>query len=111
MVTRLLVVDDSRILRCRIAEILEADARIAVVGTAANAGEARDGDVIRSGRLWIAPRGRQMTFAQQGATVWSQDKASSVIYGMPMAVAEAGLSEQVLSLHDIGPALVQAAGG
>jgi len=46
-----------------------------------------------------------------GATVWSQDEASSVIYGMPMAVAEAGLSDQVLSLHDIGPSLVQAAGG
>ena len=45
-----------------------------------------------------------------GATVWSQDEASSVIYGMPMAVAEAGLSDQVLSLSDIGPSLVQAAG-
>lgn len=48
---------------------------------------------------------------QNGATVWSQDEASSVIYGMPMAVAEAGLSDQVLSLRDIGPALVEAAGG
>jgi two-component system chemotaxis response regulator CheB len=48
---------------------------------------------------------------QQGATIWSQDEASSVIYGMPMAVAEAGLSDQVLSLRDIGSALVQAAGG
>jgi two-component system chemotaxis response regulator CheB len=47
---------------------------------------------------------------QQGATVWSQDEASCVIYGMPMAVAEAGLSDQVLSLRDIGPALVQAGG-
>ena len=48
---------------------------------------------------------------KQGATVWSQDEASSVIYGMPMAVAEAGLSDQVLSLRDIGPSLVQAGGG
>jgi two-component system chemotaxis response regulator CheB len=46
----------------------------------------------------------------QGATVWSQDEASSVIYGMPMAVAEAGLSDQVLSLRDIGPSLVDVAG-
>lgn len=46
-----------------------------------------------------------------GGTVWSQDEASSVIYGMPMAVAEAGLSDQVLSLADIGPSLLQAAGG
>lgn len=46
-----------------------------------------------------------------GCTVWSQDEASSVIYGMPMAVAEAGLSDQVLSLRDIGASLLQAAGG
>jgi len=51
------------------------------------------------------------TLKKQGATVWSQDEASSVIYGMPMAVAEAGLSDQVLSLRDIGPTLIQAAGG
>jgi len=47
---------------------------------------------------------------KQGAIIWSQDEASSVIYGMPMAVAEAGLSDQVLSLRDIGASLVQAAG-
>ncbi len=46
-----------------------------------------------------------------GAMVWSQDEESSVIYGMPMAVAEAGLSDQVLSLRDIGPSLVKAGGG
>jgi two-component system chemotaxis response regulator CheB len=51
------------------------------------------------------------TLKKQGATVWSQDESSSVIYGMPMAVAEAGLSDQVLSLRDIGPSLVKAAGG
>ncbi|HED19509.1 MAG TPA: chemotaxis response regulator protein-glutamate methylesterase [Gammaproteobacteria bacterium] len=51
------------------------------------------------------------TLKKQGATVWSQDEASSVIYGMPMAVAEAGLSDQVLSLRDIGPTLVKTAGG
>lgn len=50
------------------------------------------------------------TLKQQGATVWSQDEDSSVIYGMPMAVAEAGLSDQVLSLQDIGPSLVKAGG-
>jgi chemotaxis response regulator CheB len=29
---------------------------------------------------------------------------------MPMAVAEAGLSDQVLSLRDIGPTLIEVAG-
>lgn len=40
-----------------------------------------------------------------GAEVWAQDKASSVIYGMPMAVVEAGLADRVLALPDIGSQL------
>ncbi len=131
--------------------------------------EAADGDRLQAGHVYIAPGGRQMTFAQhggeiqiriedgapelhyrpcadvsftsiaevcggrvlalvltgmgadgregaralktQGATVWSQDEASSVIYGMPMAVAEAGLSDQIIPLGDIAPSLVVALGG
>jgi len=42
-----------------------------------------------------------------GSTLWSQDEASCVIYGMPMAVAKAGLSDKVLSLSDIGPRLAR----
>ncbi len=44
---------------------------------------------------------------QTGSDVWSQDEKSSVIYGMPMAVAKAGLSDEVLSLDEIGPRLVE----
>lgn len=44
---------------------------------------------------------------EKGSIVWSQDEASSVIYGMPMAVVEAGLSDLVLPLNDIGPSLIQ----
>ncbi|MCO6412092.1 MAG: chemotaxis response regulator protein-glutamate methylesterase [Thiogranum sp.] len=47
---------------------------------------------------------------QLGASIWTQDEASCVIYGMPMAVAEAGLSDQVLALRDIGPNIAQAGG-
>lgn len=42
-----------------------------------------------------------------GATIWSQDEESCVIYGMPMAVAKAGLTDKVLSLKDIGPRLAR----
>ncbi len=42
-----------------------------------------------------------------GSVVWSQDEASSVIYGMPGAVAKAGLSDQILDLDAIGAALAQ----
>ncbi len=40
-----------------------------------------------------------------GCKIWSQDEASCVVYGMPAAVAEAGLSDQVLGLTEIGPAI------
>jgi two-component system chemotaxis response regulator CheB len=40
-----------------------------------------------------------------GGTVISQDAATATIYGMPAAVAEAGLSDQVLPLHQIAAAI------
>ncbi len=42
---------------------------------------------------------------QGGSRIWTQDESSSVVYGMPAAVKDAGLSERELSLKDIGPAL------
>jgi two-component system, chemotaxis family, protein-glutamate methylesterase/glutaminase len=39
---------------------------------------------------------------QKGATVWAQDEASSVVYGMPMAVIDAKLADNVLSMDEIG---------
>ncbi len=43
-----------------------------------------------------------------GSQVWTQDEASCVIYGMPMAVAKANLSDAVYSLDDIGRHLSEA---
>lgn len=43
-----------------------------------------------------------------GSVVWSQDQASSTVYGMPAAVAEAGLSDRVLALDECGKALAGA---
>lgn len=45
---------------------------------------------------------------KSGSTVWAQDEASCVIYGMPQAVVDAGLADQVLSLTDIGRELAKA---
>jgi two-component system chemotaxis response regulator CheB len=42
---------------------------------------------------------------EKGATVWSQDQATSVVYGMPYSVAKAGYSDRVLALPEIGKAL------
>jgi two-component system chemotaxis response regulator CheB len=40
-----------------------------------------------------------------GATIWSQDRDSSVVYGMPHSVAKAGFTDRVLALDDMGAAL------
>ena len=44
----------------------------------------------------------------KGSTVWTQDEASCVIYGMPMAVARANLSDKVLPLGKVGTTLARA---
>ncbi|MDH3326667.1 MAG: chemotaxis response regulator protein-glutamate methylesterase [Gammaproteobacteria bacterium] len=37
-----------------------------------------------------------------GSVIWAQDEASSVVWGMPSAVVEAGVVEKILPLNDIG---------
>ncbi len=44
---------------------------------------------------------------QHGGTVFSQDAATATIYGMPAAVAEAGLSDRVLPLHQVAEAVAR----
>lgn len=39
---------------------------------------------------------------QLGATVWAQNKSTSVVYGMPMAIANENLADKVLAIDDIG---------
>jgi len=41
-----------------------------------------------------------------GGTVLVQDEASSLVWGMPGAVAKAGFAHQVLPLQEIGGAIV-----
>lgn len=125
--------------------------------------EAKDGDVLRPGKVLLAPGGKQLgvrrsagtlsvyTFEptadqfyrpsvdiafteasracgrrmlgivltgmgadgaqgakllkQAGAKVWAQDEATSVIYGMPAAVARAGLADKVLALDAVAAEL------
>lgn len=70
-------------------------------GSAANAVRGNILGVIMTGMGADGRDGCRM-LKEHGATIWSQDEDSSVIYGMPMAVAKAGLSDEVLSLSDIG---------
>lgn len=43
---------------------------------------------------------------KKGSTIWAQDEETSVIYGMPMAIAEAGIAEKILPLQSISSQLV-----
>lgn len=41
-----------------------------------------------------------------GATIWAQDEASCVVYGMPQAVVKAGLATKVLPIEDMAAAIL-----
>ena len=42
-----------------------------------------------------------------GSTVWAQDESSCVVYGMPSAVTEAGITDHEMTLVDVGPNIAQ----
>lgn len=44
---------------------------------------------------------------EKGATVWAQDEASCVVYGMPMAIVKEKLADKVLSVDEIGMSLAR----
>jgi len=44
---------------------------------------------------------------KNGATIWGQDEATSVVYGMPAAVADAGIVDKVLPLQEFSTQLVE----
>ena len=44
---------------------------------------------------------------QTGSSIWAQDEASCVIYGMPMAVAKANLADGIYDLDEIGRYLAE----
>lgn len=46
-----------------------------------------------------------------GGTIIAQDEATSIVWGMPGAVAEAGLADHILPLSEIGPDIVRRAKG
>lgn len=47
---------------------------------------------------------------QVGGHIWAQNEASCVIYGMPMAINKADLSDEVLALDSVAARLVEATG-
>lgn len=75
----------------------------------ASAAEVFPGKVLSVVLTGMGADGREGARAlkQGGATVWAQDEASCVIYGMPAAVVEANLADQVLPLSEIGRELAK----
>jgi two-component system chemotaxis response regulator CheB len=51
------------------------------------------------------------TLRDSGGTIIAQDEATSIVWGMPGAVAEAGLADELLPLTEIGPNIVRLAKG
>lgn len=75
----------------------------------ASAAEVFPGKVLSVVMTGMGADGREGARALKkgGATVWAQDEASCVIYGMPAAVVEANLADQVLPLAEIGRELAK----
>jgi len=48
---------------------------------------------------------------EAGGTVLAQDEASSVVWGMPGAVAQAGICRQILDIDALAPAVMRIVGG
>lgn len=42
---------------------------------------------------------------KKGASIWAQDEASSIIYGMPKAIVDAHIADKILSLDEITQAV------
>jgi len=47
------------------------------------------------------------TLRARGGRIIAQDESSSVVYGMPRAIAEAGLADAVVGLDNIGTTIVR----
>jgi two-component system chemotaxis response regulator CheB len=46
---------------------------------------------------------------EHGGAVLAQDQATSTVWGMPGAVANAGLAHRLLPLHDLAPEILRLA--
>lgn len=71
--------------------------------TFASAAKTYQGDVLAIVLTGMGADGRDgaRMLKQTGATIWAQDEKSCVVYGMPQAIANAGLSSESLALNDL----------
>ncbi|ATG73216.1 chemotaxis protein CheY [Zobellella denitrificans] len=76
--------------------------------TFASAAKTYGGNVLAVVLTGMGADGREgaRLLKEQGATIWAQDEESCVVYGMPQAVAKAGIASESLPLSLIGEAIV-----
>jgi len=74
-----------------------------------SAAKVYNGDVLGIILTGMGTDGREGSrmLKEKGATIWAQDENSCVVYGMPQAVANAGISTLDLSLLDFPPAIMK----
>lgn len=77
--------------------------------TFASAAKAMPGKVLAIVLTGMGADGRDgaRLLKQGGSTVWTQDEASCVVYGMPMSVAKAGLTDEVLPLGNVATRMME----
>jgi two-component system chemotaxis response regulator CheB len=77
--------------------------------TFASASKAFGGDVLAVVLTGMGADGREgaRMLKSAGATIWAQDEASCVVYGMPQAVASAGIATQSISLEHIAESILK----
>ncbi|MCG9962587.1 protein-glutamate methylesterase/protein-glutamine glutaminase [Shewanella cutis] len=77
--------------------------------TFASASKAYGGDVLAVVLTGMGADGREgaRMLKAAGATIWAQDEASCVVYGMPQAVASAGIATQSISLDNMAESILK----
>ncbi|RYV02615.1 chemotaxis response regulator protein-glutamate methylesterase [Shewanella sp. OPT22] len=77
--------------------------------TFASAAKAFAGDVLSVVLTGMGADGREgaRLLKSAGSTIWAQDEASCVVYGMPQAVTNAGLSSKSIPLDSMADAILK----
>lgn len=77
--------------------------------TFASASKAFSGDVLAVVLTGMGADGREgaRMLKAVGATIWAQDETSCVVYGMPQAVASAGIATQSIALDNMAECILK----
>lgn len=80
--------------------------------TFASASKIAGGDTLAVVLTGMGADGREgaRMLKSAGATIWAQDEASCVVYGMPQAVTVAGLSTLSICLEDMADSIIRESG-